>query len=263
MNQTGAQPPAGTQAIRRALGILRLLMDEDGELTLSAIARKLDLTPGTTHRVVRALSADGLVAHNPRTDSYHLGPGSILLGQAAQRVHGLQLALPVIQRINADTGESVNITIREGNESVVLLRAQSTLPLRFEQHPGARFPLYATASGKAMLANSLDAESYLASLPEQLPALTPHTLATRDALAVELAETRDRGYSIDNEENVAGVRCVGAGVLDDRGLARAAVVIQVPTVRLPEDRVAELGALAIDAAKEIAPFLPPDRLTRY
>ncbi|MFI5614208.1 IclR family transcriptional regulator [Amycolatopsis sp. NPDC051903] len=263
MNQTGAQPPAGTQAIRRALGVLRLLKDEGGELSLSAIARKLDLTTGTTYRVVGALSADGLVTHNPRTDSYHLGPGAILLGQAAQRVHGLHRALPVIEQVNADTGESVNLTIREGTESVVLLRAQSTLPLRFEQHPGARFPLYATASGKVILAHSPDAEAYLANLPEQLTAVTSHTLATRADLARELAETRERGYSIDDEENVDGVRCVGAGVLDDRGLARAAVVIQVPTVRLPKDRIPELGARAVAAAAEIAPFLPPGRLSAH
>ncbi|MBB4684069.1 IclR family transcriptional regulator [Amycolatopsis jiangsuensis] len=263
MNHSPAQPPAGTQAIRRALGVLRLLVNEDGELSLPAIARRLDLTPGTAHRVVGALSVDGLVTHNPHTDAYHLGPGAILLGQAAQRVHGLERALPVIERVNEDTGESVNITIRDGGESVVLLRAQSTLPLRFEQHPGARFPLYTTASGKAMLAWSLDAESYLAGLPEHLSALTEHTLATREELALQLAQTRDRGYSIDDEENVAGVRCVGAAVLDDQGLAKAAVVIQVPTVRLPDERLPHLGARAVAAAAEVAQFLPPDRFTRH
>ncbi|WP_158884994.1 IclR family transcriptional regulator [Amycolatopsis anabasis] len=261
MNHSGAQPPAGTQAIRRALGVLRLLMDEGGELSLSAIARRLELTPGTTHRVVGALSIDGLVTHNPHTDCYHLGAGAILLGQAAQRVHGLERALPVIRQVNAETEESVNIAIRDGGESVVLLRAQSTLPLRFEQHPGARFPLYTTASGKAILAHSLDVEAYLASLPERLPALTTHTLATREELALELTETRDRGYSIDDEENVAGVRCVGAAVVDDQGLAKAAVVIQVPTVRLPDERIPELGARAIAAAREVAQFLPPDRFS--
>ncbi|GLY66357.1 IclR family transcriptional regulator [Amycolatopsis taiwanensis] len=260
MNHT--QPPAGTQAIRRALSVLRLLRDEGGELSLSAIARRLGLTPGTTHRVVGALSVDGFVTHNPHTDCYHLGAGAILLGQAAQRVHGLERALPIIEGVKAETGESVNITIRDNSESVVLLRAQSTLPLRFEQHPGARFPLYATASGKAILAYSLDVEAYLASLPEQLPPLTTNTLATRDDLALALTETRDRGYSVDDEENVAGVRCVGAGVLDDQGLARAAVVIQVPTVRLPDDRIPELGARAVAAAREVAQFLPPDRLTQ-
>lgn len=258
-----AQPPAGTQAIRRALAVLQLLVEEGGELPLSAIARKLGLTPGTTHRVVGALSIDGLVTHNPHTDCYHLGAGAVLLGQAAQRVHGLDRALPVLERVNEETGESVNIAIRDGSESVVLLRVQSTLPLRFEQHPGARFPLYSTASGKAILAGSLDVEAYLASLPEQLPALTPHTLASRDQLALVLTETRNRGYSIDDEENVAGVRCVGAGVLDVQGLARAAVVIQAPTVRLPDERIPELGSLAVAAAREVAQFLPPDRLIGY
>ncbi|WP_020666037.1 IclR family transcriptional regulator [Amycolatopsis nigrescens] len=254
----GAAPP-GTQAIGRALATLKLLAECEQDLTVARIAAELGLSSGTANRVIRALAAGGLVTHNALTDGYYLGTGAVLLGQAAQRGFGLDRALPVLEQVNAETEESVNLAVREGTESVVMLRVQSTLPLRFEQHTGARFPLYTTASGKAILAHSVDTEQYLAALPERLPRLTEHTLDTPAKLAEQLEQVRRRGYSVDAEENVAGVRCVGAPVLDSDGRAHAALVIQVPTVRMPGARLHELGARAMTAAKEIAQFVPINR----
>lgn len=256
---SGRQPPAGTQAIGRALAVLRTLAASPTELEASALATELDLSAGTTKRILGALIAESLIAQNPKTGRYYLASGAILLGQAAQRGFGLDKALPVLEELNAETSESVNLVVREGPESVVMMRVQSTLPLRFEQHPGARFPLYSTASGKAMLTYSPDAEEYVASLPDRLPPLTDNTLPTPDRLAVQLKQTRERGYSIDDEENVAGVSCVGAPVLDAYGRAQAAITVQVPTVRMPKRRILELGERVQLAAKEVARFVPVDR----
>lgn len=256
-----ATAPAGTQAIGRALAVLRLLTEADGDLGILHIAQELDLKPGTAHRIVRALMLEGYVAQNPATDGYYLGSRAILVGQAAQRALGVDRALPLLERLHEETEESVNLVVREGDESVVLMRVQSTLPLRFEQYPGARFPLYSTASGKAMLSFS-DADEYLSRLPDRLDALTPNTLGTPADLVRDLDEIRARGYSIDDEENVAGVRCVGAPVVDIDGQAHAAVVIQVPTVRMPVERIHQLGPRMIELAKQVAHVVPPDHTVR-
>jgi len=252
-------PPAGTQAVGRALGVLGALAASSGELSSGAIAVELGLSSGTTHRIIRALMADDLVARNSQTDRYHLSSGSVLLGQAAQRNFGIDKMLPVLEELNVETSESVNLSIRNGTESVVMVRVQSTLPLRFEQRPGARFPLYATASGKAILAMSPHVEMYLKTLPRRLRKVTPYTLDTPDELARELQETRERGYSIDEQENVEGVRCVGAPVLDRDGCAQAALVIQVPSVRLPKSRMRSLGERLVLAAEQAAQFIPVNR----
>jgi IclR family acetate operon transcriptional repressor len=89
--------------------------------------------------------------------------------------------------------------------------------------------------------------------------LTPHTLGTPAELALQLQETRERGYSIDEQENVDGVRCVGAPILDSYGHAQAALVIQVPTVRMPPERVKTLGELVVQVSMEIARMVPIDR----
>lgn len=254
-----SQPPAGTQAIGRALAVLQRLTEAGGEASASALASDLGLTSGTTNRVLRALAADGYVVQNPRTDAWLLGGGAVLLGQAAQRVFGLDQALPVLETVNQVTDESVNLSVRDGGETVVMLRVQSVQPLRFEQHPGARFPAHTTASGKAILAFSPDRDAFVAGLPDRLPVVTDHSLRTREAFVRQLDEVRRHGHSWDDEENVAGVRCVGAPVLDQAGIAQAAVVIQVPTVRMPPERGAELVDLAVTAARDVARLIPMDR----
>ncbi|WP_169252568.1 IclR family transcriptional regulator [Brevibacterium sp. 'Marine'] len=250
--------PAGTQAVGRALNILKLLADTEADLPLSSIAEELGLSSGTVYRIARALLAEGLIAQNPWNDAYYLGSGAVLLGQAAQRSFGIDKMIPFLERLNEMTEESINLAIRDGAESVVMTRVQSTLPLRFVQRVGARFPLYATASGKVILAFSDNAGDYLDALPEALEPVTSRTLSTREDLRSEIRSTRTRGFSIDDQENVDGVRCVGAPVLDAKGQAQAAIVIQGPTVRMDDDRLHRLGADAVRAAQEVSRFLPVD-----
>lgn len=256
-----SEPPSprrGTQAIQRALGILWALADE-GELSIIELANATGLTAGTAARMAKALAAEGMLRRNPATDAYHLGARTAVLGQAAQRVLGLDKARPAMEELGAATQESINLSIREGHESVVLLRVQSTLALRYEQTVGARFPLYSTSSGKAILAFSEDVDTFIAGLPERLPPVAPGTLATRRQLVEQLEEIRAQGYSTDIEENVEGVRCVGAPVLDEQGRARAALVLQAPAVRMNRHRMEELGQLLRPAASEIAHVIPDDR----
>jgi IclR family acetate operon transcriptional repressor len=59
------------------------------------------------------------------------------------------------------------------------------------------------------------------------------------------------------------VRCVGAPVLDSRRVAQAALVIQVPSVRMPPERIVELGARVVEAAREVARFVPIDRVMSH
>lgn len=253
------QPPAGTQAVRRATAVLDLFTTSEGPLTVGMVAHGTGLSSGTASRIVGALAAEGYLQRTVAGESFHLGPKAVLMGQMAERFFGLDQAMPVLEGVHRACDESVNLTVRDGTESVVMLRWQSTLPLRFEQHPGARFPLYTTAAGKAMLAHAPDAEAYLDSLPETLPALTPTTLATPHDVRADVARTRERGYSLDEQENVEGVRCVGAPVLDPSGRAHAAVVIQAPTVRMGRTRRDELARLAVEAADEISRLLPAER----
>lgn len=259
---SGSPAPDGTQAVRRAIHVLRLLAI-NGELTAAALAREADLSAATASRMAKVLMTEGMVHRNPVTGAYHLGARTALLGQAAQEVLGLDKALPAMRELRQATAESVNLAIREDAESVVLLRVQSKLPLRFEQTVGARFPLYSTASGKAMLSFSDTCPAYLEQLPELLPPVAAGTLRTRAQLSGELDATSARGYSVDREENVDGVRCVGAPILDESGRSTAALVVQAPSIRMDEARMAQLGPVVMQVAAALAHVVPDYSALRY
>lgn len=254
------QARSGTNVVERALTVLGCFTKNQdvSSLGVTEIASMLGLSLGTTHRLVRILVKFGYLEQNSKTARYMLGRSALFLGHAAERELGFHRAREVIETLSAATGESVNLGIRDGNDAVIVLRAESRFPLRLEQPIGSRLPLHASSMGKAILAFSgLEPE-----VPRgKLISITSHTISEPSALLTELKETRVRGYSIDDEEGTLGVRCVGAPVRQGSTLL-SAIAIQVPSVRMPIERFEELGLLAIAAADQIAQLLPIVRYSR-
>lgn len=247
----------GTQAIGRTLAILELFRHHGRDLGISEIANELSLSGGTVHRIVRALVIKGYLAQNNATERYYLGRAAALLGQAAGARLGLDQAQAILERVRAATGESVNLGIREGDEMIVVIRAASRLPLRFSQEPGSRLPVYATAMGKVALSHSRSTiDEEVAALPKPLRALTHKTIVSVPDLRRELLGIHKRRYSVDDEEAIAGVRCVAGPVLSKDGTLVAAVAIQGPAVRMPRSRLKSLAPLVFSTAAELAQVVP-------
>lgn len=245
---------AGAQTVARAFTVLRLFRDHGGDLGVGAVARELELNLSTTHRIIRALVAEGYLAQNEDSERYYLGTAALLLGQAAQHNFGLDVVYPVLQRLAEQTGESVNLGVLSGEAAVVVERIESAQPLRFTQPPGTRVPLHASSMGKALLAFNTQAQQH--ALRGKLEQVTAKSHATTKGLRADLDTIRAQGWSTDDQESALGVRCVGAPILDNAGIARAALAVQAPAVRVPDERFGELGPLIVDAAKEIATLLP-------
>jgi IclR family transcriptional regulator, acetate operon repressor len=246
---------AGTQTIARSLSVLRVLRDAEEDVGVTEIARALGLNASTTHRILRALVAAGYVAQNAHSERYRLGREAFLLGHAARRTLGLEAAMPVLERLAEETGESVNLVIRDGKAGLVVLRAESRQPLRFTQNVGTQIPLYCTSSGKTLLAFADDYRAEVARLRD-IRQLTPATLTSPEELLRDLEETRERGYSVNRAEHIPGVWGVAAPVLDADGRAIAVLAVQGPEIRITEDRVAALAALVIETARAVRAAIP-------
>lgn len=246
----------GTQAIDRTLAVLDLFRDLQHDLGISEIAEELKLSASTVHRIVRALVKKGYLAQNAASERYYLGRSAVLLGQAANHGLGLHLVQLILDRLGEETGESVNLGARDGGEMVVVIQAESKQPLRFSQEPGSRLPVYATAMGKATLSQARFIEEELRTLEKPLRPLTSKTITTVSKLRTELEVIRRRGYSVDDEEAIPGVRCVAASILSPAGHPIAAVAVQGPAVRMTRTRLKALGLVVRGAAEEIAPLIP-------
>jgi len=245
----------GAQTIHRALAVLSLLRRATADVGVSDIGQELGLHTSTAHRILRALLADGFVSQNPESGRYRLGRESLLLGLGAERTLGFSVAEPLLEQLCEQTGESVNLVVRDGDRGLVVLRVDSVQPLRFSQPTGTRIPLYCTSSGKVLMAFGGDPKAEVDRLGE-LVALTGSTVTSRKALVRELREVQEQGYALNEGERNPGVSGVAVPVFDAEGQIMAALALQGPQVRLPEARLRELGAGLSGVAKEVSVVLP-------
>jgi DNA-binding IclR family transcriptional regulator len=236
------------------LAILRSFEDAPGDLGVTELAQRAALSVSTAHRLTRALCAAGLLHQDPRTERYQLGPALVVLGRRAEEQLGYTRALPALQELAAQTGESVNLGIRADDDVLVVLDVASDQPLRFDQAAGTRVPIHTSAMGKSMLAFAGDPAAAVSKLP-RLARATARTITSRAALLAELTRIRKLGWAMNDEERHPGVRAVAAPVLGPDGIAFAAIAVQGPAVRVDESHVERLAGLVRTAAVSVAPLL--------
>jgi IclR family acetate operon transcriptional repressor len=116
---------------------------------------------------------------------------------------------------------------------------------------GARYPAHTTSTGKLLLADLPDDELKDV-LPAKLVALTPHTIADKQALRDELAHVRQQGWAQSWEELELGLAAVGAPIRGRDGNVIAAVSVSGPTVRIDQAQIKILAILVMDTCKRIS-----------
>ncbi len=147
--------------------------------------------------------------------------------------HLRRVALPVLQRLRDDTGETVHLAVLENMDVVYLDKQQSFRAVGImSSQVGVRLPAYCTGLGKVLLAFSDRARvvGHLMSTP--LPRLTDTTITEVDALLRELDQIRKRGYGFDHGEREAEIRCVAAPIMGRQGELRAAISVAGPVNRM-------------------------------
>ncbi|WP_242910485.1 IclR family transcriptional regulator [Actinomadura terrae] len=244
------RPTPGTQSVDRAVAVLRSF-EGAARQTPTEVAHRLGLSVSTAHRIVRALHDTGMLGRDALTERYFLGPTTAILGRLALERMGTTLLQPELTALRDGTGEAVSLGVRVGDEVAVLLHLPSAHPLRYDQPPGARNPIHGCAMGKALLAFADidgDGADAAVAMAEPYRRYTPATLTTRAALEADLARVRERGYALNEEERIIGVRAVAAPVRDGSGRVFAAVALQGPAVRFGPDRMPGLTEAVLAAA---------------
>ena len=217
----------GIQVISRAAAVLRRLAGERDGLTVIDIARGVGLPRSTTHRIVLALTNEGL-ARRTADGRFTLGLEFESLAEAARSSLRQRLG-PHLLRLSEQTGETAELGVLSGGDVLFIDTHPSRQTLRVVSTVGSRAPVHATASGKALLA-AMPEESVERMLPRSLTGLTRSTITSRDRLLEELDEVRSTGTAFDIEEHSLGVCSVATAVTDQNG-ETAALAIVVPTAR--------------------------------
>ncbi|MFZ7943638.1 IclR family transcriptional regulator [Neobacillus sp. 19] len=216
------------QVISRAAKILRTLREHPKGLSLSQIAKEVELARSTVQRIVAALEQEKLVAAASANSGFRLGSEIARLAGAVHSDLREELRPFLIQLSNM-VNETVDLSILDNGRVLFVDQIIAAHPLQATSQPGASFPLHCTANGKVILA-SLPISEVKNLLPEQLKRYTDNTITNRDDLLKELETVRREGVAFSREEHINGICAIGAVVFDSLG-NRSAVSIPLPSTR--------------------------------
>ena len=246
------RPSYAAPAVEAALSILETLGTVHS-LGVTELARKLGLGKSSVYRLLATLVRCGYVEKTPQTDRYQLTYRLFAVGSPAADRFGLrEAAHPVMERLAAETGETVNLGMLDGARVVNLHKVESRHMLRMHMEVGGGVPAHATALGKVLLA-ALEPSNLTQRLGGQrLTRLTRRTIGDRATLRRMLARVREQGFALDDEECSLGLRCVAAPILDHRGAVVAALSISGPIQRLSHATLTGMAEDTRAAALEVS-----------
>jgi IclR family acetate operon transcriptional repressor len=247
--------PGGVQSVARAFGLLEVLADAGGELSLSEIAVSSALPLPTIHRLIRTLVNRGYV-RQLTSRRYALGPRLINLGERASGMLG-DWARPWLTDLVEALGETTNLSMIDGDRATYVAQVPSRHTMRMFTEVGRRVYLHCTGVGKALLAQRGDDEVLELLHQAGMPAQTTHTIVNPDELLAQIRQIRQLGYAVDDGEQEIGVRCVAVPVLG--GPSLYAISVSGPTARMTAELVDRAVPLMRQAAKELSADLSDER----
>jgi IclR family transcriptional regulator, acetate operon repressor len=251
------------QSVDRAMALLEALGEDEEGYRLTDLAIRTGLSISTAHRLLTTLEQRKFVEFDQSENMWHVGRQSFSVGAAfVRRRNFVAPALPFLRRLRDLTRETANMGVADDGEVVVLTQVESREIMRAITRVGRRAPMVASGLGKAILATYSDDEVAAIIKRHGMPRLTPRSVVRAGELRGALDKVRADGYAVDDEEFLSGLRCVASVVYNDQGEAMAAISVSGLAARVPADRLAELGQLVSQTARELTAALggrPPQQ----
>lgn len=239
-------------SVDKALLVVELLLRHPEPLSARAIADVLGINRTTTHRLLNALMYRGWIEKPAGTASYRLSLKFLALAHVAGQSRSFILEVrPALEHLSALSRETVHLGVLDGFEVVHIDKVESPERVGISSRVGSRAVPHVTGLGKALLAASPDAvvERYLRQATGRA---APERITAPEAFWEEMRVTRERGYSIDNEEDSIGVRCLGVAILGAGSSPLFAVSLTGPSPRFTLQRVEELAPQVVVTARDLS-----------
>jgi DNA-binding IclR family transcriptional regulator len=238
------------QVVERMMNLLDALAEQEESSSLKLMAEQTGLHPSTAHRILNDMVACRLVERGDG-GTYRLGLKLLELGNLVKARLSVREAAQVPMRtLHKLTGETVNLSVRQGDEIVYIDRAYSERSgMQVVRAIGGRAPLHLTSVGKLFLASD-DAHQVRAYVTRTgLSGHTKNSITDLHKLEAELNQVRKVGNSRDDEELELGVSCFAAAILDDSGKLVAGLSLSSPTDRMQADWLKALQETALQISK--------------
>jgi len=239
------------QSITRASDIIDKLVYSNKGLGVTELSDSLGLKKSTTHRILATLVDLGYVTQDENS-KYIIGLKLFEIGSIAINKLDLRTDVrPFLKEIRDKTNETVHLGVLDSNNVLYIDKVESLKTVRMYSQIGIKIEPHCTSLGKVLLAYSSDivVEDVIKS---GLPGYTENTITDPDRLKEHLIGIRSKGYGIDDEEQLMGVRCIAGPIFNYEGSIIAAFSITGPVIRMDEVRIKELAELIKIYTKKIS-----------
>ncbi len=242
-------------SLAKALRVLELFNGVEGGLSLSEIAQRMGVRPGSIYPIVYTLQKFGYLDRDQETKKFRLGLRILALANLILSSLDIrEKAKPVLKKLARELEVNAHLAILYEDEVLYLDREEAAPSVVIPSVIGRRVPPHCTALGKVLLAFNKEAEEkILAKAP--FPALTPNTITSAEVLRRELERVRVQGYAVDWEEFHEGNICVAAPVRNYRGNVVAAISVSLLKTRLTQTPLERFVQVVTAAAHEISSSL--------
>ena len=240
-------------AVERAVRVLRLLASDGGPRRLTDLSRALAVSKSTLSELLATLERLGFVERDGESRTFRLGYGVLELGNAVLRRLDLrQLARPYLTQLRDAIGETAVLHMPVDQGALIVDRVESDHQLKVVAPIGHRLPPFAGSVAKVSASELADKELAALLRTRVLRAFTPRSVTSAQRYRKEIVRVRRRGYAVDDEEYLPGVRAVSAPVLDSRGRMVATVTVVGSSVRLSDARMRQAATAVLEAAAGIS-----------
>ena len=254
----------GSQSLRRGVQLIEFLSNYPNGCPLAKIAEETGLNKSTVHRLLKNLHSMGYVTPTHTSGSYRLTCKFLSIGhKTLASLNIINIAAPWLEKLNIETGDTVNISSREGDHAVLVNKFEPTTGmLRTRSYIGQRIELYCSGMGKIFLAFSPESylDKYWKEMQDSIVRFTSHTIVDIKVMRYELARIREERIGYDREENEIGIGCFAAPIFSPLGRVDYAISVSLPIYRITDQRRMELidqvGVIAESISNDIGSVNP-------
>lgn len=256
MKKNYSSKSVASASLSRALQLMRLLCETPIPLSLTKMAKKLEVDAGNLHRLLQSLQEDGWVSRVHPGNEYTVGPLLMNNFDPWHPVHSFRReSYPFLKKLHELLHESSALILYLGLQRVVMDAIHGQLTMSSYYQVKLSSPLYGSASGKILLAN-LQRETVDEILTDPpYERFTEFTPVTRDVLDAHLAEIRETGYCISREEAFRGIVAYGAPIRY-RGHLLGCLVSTASSTDIPAQEDLKFATQLRDVAELMSASVP-------
>jgi DNA-binding IclR family transcriptional regulator len=230
--------------------VIETLIKHDG-IRVTTLANEMDIAKSTAHRYLATL--EDLKYLDKEGEVYRVGVKFLQVGEYARaRDPAYPMAKKKVIELAEETSERAQFLIEAHGKAAYIHREYGEQGIKTGNDIGDWVPLHSTAAGKAILSEYPDERVDEIIEQHGLEQLTPATITDRDALFDELEMIREKGYSTNNQENIDGLRAIGAPIKGPNGSVVGSISVSGPTHRIKGEWFnSELPQLLLGAKNEL------------